>query len=212
MREIRNSVGAVFTISLRLPDVLRLQRGWTIEEGRVLTEDFGHSDREHLQLQIERITSEAAIAADLLYALLLADTRKMLSFAAFIGESSTIELWQPKDLVIAAIQLAEEVLDFFHGRIPDLAKWKGLLSISTKESKKLMAQYEAMTPEQIEKEIRQALEIDNPTGGTTVGDSPASPALAASTVLPIANSVSLPPETLNATPDSQPQSAPSLVS
>lgn len=209
MREIKNSIGQTFTISLRLPDVLRLQRGYTIEPNRVLTEDFGHSDREHLQQQVDRIMSQPAVAADFLYALLPAATRQTLSFAQFIGEDATIEPWQPKDLVIAAIILAEEVLDFFQGRIPDLAGWKMLLKISVKEARELMERCETMPPAEMEERIRNVLLTGDPIGGTIVGDLPDSPASPASTDSPIANSSNSPPETSSVNPGSPPQSAPS---
>lgn len=150
MRTIKNSLGIVYTIALTLSDVRRLQTGVEIEPGRVLVEDFGHSDSAKLQEQADRLLSLPLYAAELMYALLPASLRQQLSFAQFIGDDPSVEPWKPDDLLVATLAVAEEVLDFFQGRLPEAAGLRRVIRIGNKESQAIRLGVEQMTDDQFQ--------------------------------------------------------------
>lgn len=150
MRTIKNSIGVSYPLALTLGDVRRLQAGVTIEEGRTLVEDFGHSDADKLQEQIDRILTLPLLAVDLMYALLPAAERQQISFATFIGEGLATEVWQPADLLLATQELAEVVLDFFQGRLAEAAGLKRMIRINSKETQAVILGIETLSDDQFQ--------------------------------------------------------------
>jgi len=159
MREIRNSVGTTYNIGLTLSDVRRLQNGVTIEtiveDGvstpRKLFEDFGHSDGEKLNEQVNRLLELPLFAVDLMYALLPSSVREQVSFAQFIGEGSNAEPWKTTDLWVATLALTEEVLDFFRGRIPAEAVCrKRIIQIANRQSQEAILNIEKLSDDQFQ--------------------------------------------------------------
>lgn len=150
MRTITNSIGTTYPIALTLGDVRRLQAGVMIEPGRTLLEDFGHSDADKLQEQIDRILTLPLLAVDLLYALLPAAERQQISFASFIGEGLATEVWKPTDLVLATQELAEVVLDFFQGRLAEAAGLRRIIRINSKETQAVILGIETLSDDQFQ--------------------------------------------------------------
>lgn len=207
MQTIRNSEGVGYSIGLTLGDVRRLQAGVVIEEGRTLTEDFGHSDKDKLQEQLDRIMSLPLFAMELTYALLPTSVRSQVSFASFLGDGTSDEPWKPEDLLLATQALAEEVLLFFQGRIPVAALARRATTMIQKESRRVIAEFEAMPEEKILSLMQAISDAENgiaeTIGGTTSIDSPGSPDSATLKDSASDSSAVVPPE-----PTSEPPSVP----
>lgn len=209
MRTIRNSLGVTYQIALNLGAVLRLQQGVTIEPGTVLKEDFGHSDTQRLQEQLDRIITLPMFAVQLMYGLLLPAVREQVSFSAFLGDATGVDSWTPEDLVVATMELSEEVLGFFQGRIPIAALARRTIRVSQVDAKKAIAEIEALTDESI-REMMQSNWEDPTVGGTKSTDLQASLDSETLTASPIDNSTIAQLEPSSEPPLVQPQSAPSL--
>jgi hypothetical protein len=159
MREIRNSLGTTYNIGMTLSDVRRLQQGVQIDAvevngvrtPHVLLEDFGHSDGEKLNEQVNRLLELPLFAVDLMYALLPSSVREQVSFAQFIGEGSNAEPWKTADLWLATLALTEEVLDFFRGRIPAEAVCrKRIIQIANRQSQEAILNIERLSDDQFQ--------------------------------------------------------------
>lgn len=150
MRTIQNSIGTVYTLSLKLGDVRRLQAGLEIEPGRILVEDFGHSDADKLSDQIDRIQTLPLLAVDLMYALLPKSVRDATTFGTFIGEGIADEVWQPDVLLVATQELIELILVFFQGRLPEAAGLRRVVRITHKETQAIILGIDGLTDDQFQ--------------------------------------------------------------
>lgn len=207
MRTIKNSIGATYPIALTLGDVRRLQAGVEIETGRTLVEDFGHSDKDKLQDQIDRIMSLPLFAVELIYALLPSSVRSQVSFAVFLGDDAAAEPWKPEELLLATQALVEEVLLFFQSRIPLAALAKRTMQVIQKDTAKAVSEIEAL-PEEKVRSMMEAIYNDETNGGPASTDSPESPGSETSTDSPGESSTTEPPEPSSDPPSAPPPSAP----